>query len=208
MNCQRRLGPAFLAARRALARRLRSRSRRRNYPAGDGGTAGGDNEAAGDQGRELPPPGLGPLPAAADGKARRIVYYNAVLELTQDVNFASWNGLNATAFATLLGRHREGRDRHQAGRQPDRRPASGPRQRHLRRGGRRLGPRAVGGGTRGHGLARGQYRPAQRGHAAARGRGRPAQGGIAQPAAQRHHRRGAGQGSWAGCSCASTDWTA
>jgi TRAP transporter TAXI family solute receptor len=47
--------------------------------------------------------GSGPLPAAADGKARRIVYYNAILELKQDVNFSSWNGLNASAFATLLG---------------------------------------------------------------------------------------------------------
>ncbi len=47
--------------------------------------------------------GSGPLPAAADGKARRIVYYNAVLKLNQDVNFASWNGLNASAFAALLG---------------------------------------------------------------------------------------------------------
>src|SRR3954465_15182577 len=52
--------------------------------------------------------GSGPLPATADGKARRIVYYNAVLELTQDVNFASWNGLNATAFATLLGATEQG----------------------------------------------------------------------------------------------------
>ena len=47
--------------------------------------------------------GSGPLPATADGKARRIVYYNAVLTLNQDVNFASWNGLNASAFAALLG---------------------------------------------------------------------------------------------------------
>lgn len=47
--------------------------------------------------------GSGPLPATADGKARRIVYYNAVLKLNQDVNFASWNGLNASAFAALLG---------------------------------------------------------------------------------------------------------
>ena len=52
--------------------------------------------------------GSGPLPAAADGKARRIVYYNAVLKLTQDVDFASWNGLNATAFATLLGATEKG----------------------------------------------------------------------------------------------------
>lgn len=52
--------------------------------------------------------GSGPLPAAADGKPRRIVYYNTVLELTQDVDFASWNGLNATAFATLLGATEKG----------------------------------------------------------------------------------------------------
>jgi TRAP transporter TAXI family solute receptor len=52
--------------------------------------------------------GSGPLPATADGKARRIVYYNAVLELTRDINFASWNGLNATAFATLLGATEQG----------------------------------------------------------------------------------------------------
>jgi TRAP transporter TAXI family solute receptor len=47
--------------------------------------------------------GSGPLPAGDDGKARRIVYYNTVLKLTQDVDFASWNGINASAFATLLG---------------------------------------------------------------------------------------------------------
>lgn len=47
--------------------------------------------------------GSGPLPAGPDGRARRIVYYNAVLKLTQDVDFTSWNGLNAVAFAALLG---------------------------------------------------------------------------------------------------------
>ena len=47
--------------------------------------------------------GSGPLPAGPDGKARKIVYYNTVLKLTQDVDFASWNGLNASAFAALLG---------------------------------------------------------------------------------------------------------
>ena len=52
--------------------------------------------------------GSGPLPAGADGAARRIVYYNAVLKLTQDVDFASWNGLNAAAFATLLGASEKG----------------------------------------------------------------------------------------------------
>ena len=51
--------------------------------------------------------GSGPLPAV-DGNARRIVYYNAVLKLTQDVDFASWNGLNAAAFATLLGASERG----------------------------------------------------------------------------------------------------
>src|SRR4051794_38636139 len=52
--------------------------------------------------------GSGPLSATADGKTRRIVYYNAILQLTRDVNFASWNGLNATAFATLLGATEQG----------------------------------------------------------------------------------------------------
>jgi TRAP transporter TAXI family solute receptor len=52
--------------------------------------------------------GSGPLPAGADGAARRIVYYNAVLKLTQDVDFSSWNGLNAAAFATLLGASEKG----------------------------------------------------------------------------------------------------
>lgn len=52
--------------------------------------------------------GSGPLPQGADGSARRIVYYNAVLRLTQDVDFGSWNGLNATAFATLLGASEKG----------------------------------------------------------------------------------------------------
>ena len=41
--------------------------------------------------------GSGPLPAGPDGRARKIVYYNAILKLTQDVDFASWNGLNASA---------------------------------------------------------------------------------------------------------------
>lgn len=52
--------------------------------------------------------GSGPLAASADGKARRIVYYNAVLKLSQDVDFSSWNGLNASAFATLLGATEKG----------------------------------------------------------------------------------------------------
>ncbi len=52
--------------------------------------------------------GSAPLAPTAEGKARRIVYYNAVLELTQAVDFASWNGLNATAFATLLGATEKG----------------------------------------------------------------------------------------------------
>lgn len=47
--------------------------------------------------------GSGPLPAAPDGKPRRIVYYNAILRLSQDVDFTSWNGLNVVAFAALLG---------------------------------------------------------------------------------------------------------
>src|SRR5262245_11710953 len=52
--------------------------------------------------------GSGPLPAGADGRARRIVYYNAILKLTEDVDFASWNGLNATAFAALVGATEKG----------------------------------------------------------------------------------------------------
>ena len=52
--------------------------------------------------------GSGPLPTGADGQARRIVYYNAILKLTQDVDFASWNGLNATAFAALVGATEKG----------------------------------------------------------------------------------------------------
>ena len=52
--------------------------------------------------------GSGPLPATADGKARRIVYFNTELKLNQDVDFASWNGLNASAFATLLGATEKG----------------------------------------------------------------------------------------------------
>ncbi len=51
--------------------------------------------------------GSGPL-AAVDGKARRIVYYNAILKLSQDVDFSSWNGLNSSAFATLLGATEKG----------------------------------------------------------------------------------------------------
>ena len=119
--------------------------------------------------------GSGPLPAAADGKARRIVYYNAILKLTQDVDFASWNGLNATAFATLL-RDGEGRDRDRARRQPHRGRA-GARQRHLRRPGRHLAGGALGGAGAGHRLAREQHWAAQRGQAGARPDPGPARGG-------------------------------
>ena len=88
--------------------------------------------------------GSGPLPAAADGKARRIVYYNAVLELTHDVAFASWNGLNATAFATLLGATEKGvggikQDGNKAG---DKLYVHGTR--HVRRRSRPVGGGAVG----------------------------------------------------------------
>ena len=112
--------------------------------------------------------GSGPLPAAADGKARRIVYYNAILKLTQDVDFASWNGLNATAFATLLGATEKG--------------VIG-----IKQGGNKTGDElrvhgsatfvdedgtwqrgALGGAGGGRRLAREQHRPAQRGQAAAR----------------------------------------
>ena len=47
--------------------------------------------------------GSGPLPAGPGGEMRKIVYFNTVLRLTQDVDFSSWNGLNPSAFAALLG---------------------------------------------------------------------------------------------------------
>ena len=52
--------------------------------------------------------GSGPLPVGVDGRARKIVYYNAILQLTQDIDFASWNGLNSSAFAALLGATEQG----------------------------------------------------------------------------------------------------
>lgn len=47
--------------------------------------------------------GSGPLGADGQGRAQRIVYFNAVLTLERDLDFTSWNTLNIAAFATLLG---------------------------------------------------------------------------------------------------------
>ncbi len=47
--------------------------------------------------------GSGPLAADPEGRARAIVYFNAVLDLHRDLDFAAWDTLNAAAFADLLG---------------------------------------------------------------------------------------------------------
>jgi TRAP transporter TAXI family solute receptor len=47
--------------------------------------------------------GSGPLAADAQGRARQIVYFNAVLGLERDLDFSSWDTLNIAAFASLLG---------------------------------------------------------------------------------------------------------
>ncbi|MFO1067926.1 MAG: TAXI family TRAP transporter solute-binding subunit [Geminicoccaceae bacterium] len=52
--------------------------------------------------------GSSDLQPDAEGRQRRIVYFNATLRLTQDVDFASWNGLSAPAFAALLGASEQG----------------------------------------------------------------------------------------------------
>lgn len=52
--------------------------------------------------------GSGPLAAASDGKARRIVYFNAELTLKRDLDFSSWETLNIAAFANLLGATEKG----------------------------------------------------------------------------------------------------
>ena len=52
--------------------------------------------------------GSGPLDAGADGKPRRIVYYNAVLTLARDLDFSSWDTLNVAAFSNLLGATQQG----------------------------------------------------------------------------------------------------
>lgn len=52
--------------------------------------------------------GSGPLDAGADGKPRRIVYYNAVLTFARDLDFSSWDTLNVAAFSNLLGATQQG----------------------------------------------------------------------------------------------------
>lgn len=52
--------------------------------------------------------GSGPLDADAQGRERRIVYYNARLALQRDLDFSSWSNLNVAAFANLLGAKEQG----------------------------------------------------------------------------------------------------
>ena len=52
--------------------------------------------------------GSGPLDAGADGKPRRIVYYNAILTFVRDLDFSSWDTLNVAAFSNLLGATQQG----------------------------------------------------------------------------------------------------
>jgi TRAP transporter TAXI family solute receptor len=52
--------------------------------------------------------GSGPLDAGADGKPRRIVYYNAVLTFARDLDFSSWDTLNVAAFSNLMGATQQG----------------------------------------------------------------------------------------------------
>lgn len=47
--------------------------------------------------------GSSPLAADEDGRARRIVYYNATLTLDRDIDLSSWQSLNLAAVANLLG---------------------------------------------------------------------------------------------------------
>ena len=47
--------------------------------------------------------GSGPLSADGQGRAQRIVYYNAVLTFERDLDFSAWDNLNVAAFASLLG---------------------------------------------------------------------------------------------------------
>jgi TRAP transporter TAXI family solute receptor len=47
--------------------------------------------------------GSSPLAAAADGSARRLVYFRARLKLARDYDFTAWNSLNLSALANLLG---------------------------------------------------------------------------------------------------------
>ncbi len=52
--------------------------------------------------------GSGPLDPDAQGRSRRIVYFNAVLTLGRDLDFSAWDGLNVAAFAALLGATEKG----------------------------------------------------------------------------------------------------
>ncbi len=52
--------------------------------------------------------GSGPLAAAKNGQPQRIVYFNTVLTLQRDLDFSSWDTLNVTAFANLLGAAEKG----------------------------------------------------------------------------------------------------
>ncbi|MBK8209449.1 MAG: hypothetical protein IPK78_05230 [Rhodospirillales bacterium] len=52
--------------------------------------------------------GSSPLAADAEGRDRRIVYYNAKLILERDVDLSSWQSLNVAAVADLLGATEKG----------------------------------------------------------------------------------------------------
>ena len=52
--------------------------------------------------------GSSPLAADEDGRARRIVYYNATLTLDRDIDLSSWQSLNLAAVADLLGATEKG----------------------------------------------------------------------------------------------------
>lgn len=52
--------------------------------------------------------GSSPLAADADGRDRRIVYYNAKLTLERDIDLSSWQSLNVGAVADLLGATEKG----------------------------------------------------------------------------------------------------
>lgn len=47
--------------------------------------------------------GRGPLDPDAQGRDRRIVYFNAAFQLKRDLDFSSWSNLNVAAFANLMG---------------------------------------------------------------------------------------------------------
>jgi TRAP transporter TAXI family solute receptor len=52
--------------------------------------------------------GSAPLPAAANGAARIIVYYNTTLRFAQDYAFGSWENLSPASLAYLLGAQEKG----------------------------------------------------------------------------------------------------